>query len=502
MQSVSCQIMREIENSAFALGHSPESLMRQAGKRMAETLLRYYPCSRHAIAYLGKGHNAGDALVILMHLAQAGWRVELRLSTPLDQLAPLTGKMYDELRVSPLDAPPAVTNSTLLLDALLGIGAEGPLRPPLSDAAAEMNTLRQSFGCSTIAIDTPSGINADTGECYANSVLADHTLSIGFPKSGILTENALPQVGAISHITLDALTDQAPTTSPDNALSLITHQSLTRIKRPFDTHKGQAGRVGIWAGSAGMLGAAALCASAALKAGAGLVTLHLPSSLYPSITPLLPPEIMVALDTSPDSLLNKNYDAIVIGPGIGKPEPELEDALMDLISQTQIPMVIDADMLNVIARSQLLYNISKTAILTPHPGEMQRLMPTTTSREATAKLFSERYPCTLLYKGARTLVANADSPIFANSTGSPAMATAGQGDVLAGLISALCAQNYPPLEAAKTAAWLAGEAAMLALADGSESTETLTASSVISYLHHAFEAIPAKPPQPQSSANQ
>ncbi len=481
--------MREIEDAVFALGHTPIDLMLQAGKRMSEVILRYYPQKKAATAFISKGHNAGDALVVLKHLSEAGWEIAIRSAFEEYELAPLTQEMLGRLGAVHWNYESSPAPGSLLIDALLGIGAQGPLRPPLAELASTMNQLRLNSGCTVVALDTPSGIDGSTGEVYAEAVEADHTLCVGLPKSGLLTSSTINHVGAITLVPLDSLIPHYPTFDAD-ALQLITPQSLKRKLRNFDTHKGRAGRVGIWAGSEGMLGAAALTATAALKAGAGLITLFTTPHLYPTLASMVPHEIILNTSDDPLLLLQQNFDALVLGPGMGTPNSITAKKLLELIEKTKLPTVVDADMLNLIAHTGNQQLLSHHCILTPHPGEMQRLFPSTNSREETARAFCKRYPSTLLYKGARTIVSAHNEALYINSSGTPAMATAGQGDVLSGLIAGLCAQRYSKIEAAKLGAWLTGEAAQIALAKGTESQETLTASSVLNHLHKAFLAVP------------
>jgi hydroxyethylthiazole kinase-like uncharacterized protein yjeF len=205
---------------------------------------------------------------------------------------------------------------------------------------------------------------------------------------------------------------------------------------------------------------------------------------------MLPPEIMLQPCSSPTTMLEKNFDALVLGPGIGTPSASLASQLLEVAEKSKVPTIIDADMLNLIARENKLSSLSTHSILTPHPGEMNRIFPSSASREEIARNFCQRHPFTLLLKGARTIITAPNSPLFINSTGTPAMATAGQGDVLSGLIGGLCAQGYHQIEACKLAAWLAGESAQLALASQAETEETLTASSIIRFLPAAFLAVP------------
>ena len=486
MKSVTTQAMRDIEDAAFSQGITAEYLMDIAGLKIAETLLRYYPHTQQVTAYLGKGHNAGDALVALTHLREAGWDVNLTASCSAEELAPLTQQKLAKLGDSYLFEQIAPQPGSLIIDALVGIGASGALREPLAELALEINSLRNDLGCTVVALDIPSGVDADTGAITEGAVLADHTLSIGFPKAGILASQAISHVGAISHLTLDLLEEPA-----DSKLQLITPQTLTRKRRDFDTHKGQMGRIGIWAGSEGMLGAAVLTATASLKAGAGLVTAFVPHTLYPVLATMMPHEVIVKPALDPRVMLDLDFDAIIIGPGIGDPVPSLADRLLFVAENCKMPLVLDADMLNLIAREDKLSLMHDNCILTPHPGEMLRLFPQAAEldRETTISKLSSEIPSTIVYKGARTLITQNNDTLHVNSSGTPAMATAGQGDVLAGFIASFCAQGYTNLEASKLATWIAGEAAQLALASGQHTEETLTASTLFGYMAPALDKV-------------
>lgn len=481
--------MRAIENRAFSERRTPEELMDEAGYKIAQKVLHYFPKVKKVTAYLGKGHNAGDAIVALQHLKEAGWTVNIQTNILQRGLAPLTQKKLMALGVNYYQNQQKPESGSVLLDGLLGIGAKGPLRDKVAGLAEAINHHRNENNCSVVALDIPSGVDGDTGEIYEHAVEADLTITIGFPKTGLLTSRALNHVGALSLIKLDAL---KPEISGElSTLHLICEHSLSRKRRKFDTHKGTAGRVAIWAGSLGMLGAAALTATAALKAGAGLVTIFILPELFHTLAAMIPSEVMLRPSTSPLEMLDSGFNAIAMGPGMGNPEESISQELLEVAAKSDKPVILDADMLNLIASKGVLDQLTQHNILTPHPGEMARLMPESRNltREETVSTFTQSSPATLLFKGARTIVSQKGSPLFINSSGTPAMATAGQGDVLTGIIVGLCAQGYEQLEATKLAAWLAGEAAQIAIAEEHDTDETLTASSVLAHLHKAFAQI-------------
>jgi NAD(P)H-hydrate epimerase len=255
--------------------------------------------------------------------------------------------------------------------------------------------------------------------------------------------------------------------------------------RGFDTHKGQCGRVAVVAGSQKYPGAARLCSTAAVKAGAGLVTLFVPPDIAPVLSSSVIPEVMVSPVADLREILHQKFDAVAIGPGIGRERDEMVRAF---IAECPVPCVIDADALNAISPDpSCLKNNPAPRLLTPHPLEMERLFPQNSLiRRQWLEDFVAEYPVTLLLKGARTLIGECGAPPAYNTTGHPGMATGGMGDVLTGVAAALLAQGKSPLQSAKLAAWLCGHAAELAIRDGHASQESLTASDIITHLGPAF----------------
>lgn len=490
MSAVTTAEMRSLELAAISDGWTEQQLMNLAGEQLAHAIARFFATSGTIIAYLGKGHNAGDALVALRFLRDRfRWKVALRSAFSADQWSPLTRIQYFELG-SPeiLKNPPdwqTVDRPLILLDGLLGIGANGPMRPPLIDLSKEMASLRQQFGAKVAAIDLPSGLDADTGEIFENTVVADVTFTIGSAKCGLLFEHASDAVGALAVVPVAPLTAE---TSGD--FDLITPSTLHsgHAPRPFSFHKGRAGRVGILAGSTAYSGAAVLAGTGALRGGAGLVTIHAPADAAAMISSKCPPEIMVLACDDPRELLNSRYDSLVIGCGLHVTDDAYQTAILDLIDATELPTVIDAEALNLLAKRDDFSKLKPNHLLTPHPGEFQRLAPDLKEvpREESARIFTSRTAATLLLKGSRTLVTRDGFPLWANSTGHPGMATGGHGDLLSGVIGALLAVGNPLADAACRAAWLCGRAAERALLEPHLSPESLLPSDVLHHLGGAF----------------
>lgn len=491
MGLIDCQEMRELEEKVFQAGASAEALMDKAGRRLGEVLRALYPEPGTAVAYLGRGNNGGDALVALQVLRSAGWAIALRCPFQPLELGLLPSRKLRELgevelqqdAFEPRDHP----GPLLLIDGLLGIGASGPLRDPLRPLAVEMNDLRARAGARVVAVDIPSGLNGDTGEPGEGAVRADLTATIAIPKRGLVADGALNHVGRIEVIALEELP------VPAGGDHLTTARNLRPLLPPrdFEIHKGQAGRVGIVAGSRGMLGAAGLAALGALRGGAGLVTVYVMEQDYPLlISAGPPPEAMIRPVGSYAEVGDDGQDVLVVGPGLGRPGSREERALLDLLGRNDIPLVVDADALNLLATAGVAGRVHRQMVLTPHPGEMQRLFPEggELSRAERARQFVATCPCTLLYKGARTIVTSRGEELHYNSTGHPGMATGGQGDVLSGLLGALVAGGLRLTDAARAAAWLAGRAAELALEAG-QSERSLTAGDTARSLGEAFRAL-------------
>lgn len=479
------------EAAAKASGWSEEQLLNLAGERLGRAIGRFFPRPGTVIGYLGKGHNAGDALVALRILRdEFGWKIAARLAFPITECSPLTRTKWDEVGIRvPLDRSPAwrdFERPLILLDGLLGSGTSGALREPLVQFAREMATLRLQAGARIAAVDLPSGIDPDSGRISADTVTADITFMIGNAKQGLLRAEAAAATGALAVVPVEPLT-----ASGSGFYEIISPQTLhfAKAPRPFDFHKGMAGRVAVVAGSEAYPGAAVLAATGALRGGGGLVTLFVPSSVRSLIATMCPPEIIIRGYQNPSQVLESRFDSLVVGCGLGEIDPDTGHGLLVLISNSTVPTVVDADALNFIARSAAIGIFSKNHILTPHPGEFARLAPTLVElpREEAARQFSDRCPAVLLLKGCRTLVTQSGAPVYHNSTGTPAMATGGQGDLLAGVIGARLAIGDSAVEAAVLSAWLCGRAAEIAMQDANTSEQSLTPSDVLLRLGGAFK---------------
>jgi NAD(P)H-hydrate epimerase len=373
----------------------------------------------------------------------------------------------------------------LLLDGLLGIGAVGVPRDTIKELIAEMNALRIESGAFTVAVDIPSGLDATSGEIPGECVQADLTVTLGAVKSGLVADAATAVVGRLALVELPGVS----VVGGDSA-SISTSVALRSLlpTRNFDSYKGTYGHIGILAGSAGFLGAARLCSSAAVHAGGGLVTLYALPDCHDFLAATCIPEVMLQRITSYTEIPTEKLDVLALGPGLGSEHHEL---LRELVRDCRIPCVVDADALNAVAHDpSLLAQCSGPRLLTPHPGEMERLFPRERrARRDWAMEFTQKYPVTLLLKGARTIITEKGlSPVF-NSTGNPGMGSGGMGDVLTGVCAALVGSGHSNRNAAMLGAWLCGRAAEMAIFNGTDSQESLSASSVIAYLGLACSSL-------------
>ena len=493
---VTPQQMQALEQSAFTAGANPEALMEEVGRQMALVVRQFCPVPGRCAAAFGRGHNGGDALVTARLLSEAGWRVDLVPAYPAAQWAPLTARKWEQAgRCETLDSEafskwqPSPATPCVLLDGLLGVGARPGLPEPVARLCRRLNALREASAARTFAIDIPTGLDGSTGAADSDAIVADVTLTVGFAKTGLLADGAEHWVGRLAVLPLEALHALAPS---QPALEIATPEALASSwpRRPAGLHKGDCGRVTLVAGSLGSVGAAALAARGALRAGAGLVTLCVPEAVYEPAAAQAPAECMVQPLGDLREVLGFRADALGLGPGLGKALP---DAVCELVRKAPCPAVVDADALNILAdgRMDTLGHCSAGRLLTPHPGEMSRLAPELAGldRRTVVERFTNRWPVTLLLKGARTLVGTGGTRLGYNTTGNPGMASGGMGDVLTGVCAALLARGLPPHTAGLLGAWLCGRSAEALLSSGRRSEESLLASDVADSLGAAFTAL-------------
>ncbi|HVF70504.1 MAG TPA: NAD(P)H-hydrate dehydratase [Chthoniobacterales bacterium] len=482
--------MRAAEEAAFASGIEVEALMDRAGAGIAACVRKFFPDPARAIVFAGKGHNGGDALVAARILKDAGWNVDLRLAFPEEECAELTRTKLNAFRRDELPLVPGRgephSSALIVLDGLIGLGAKHLLREPVRTAAQEINRLRREERAFVVAVDLPTGLDGDSADRDPDCVVADCTATIGFVKHGLVSDDVIDYVGRLEVIDLPELTVPPPSAGD----LFATPQSLFGLlpRRPFNIFKNQVGRIGIVAGSPGLIGAALMTTEGALRGGAGLVELFVPKDIYPIVAAAAPAEAMVKPVRSYRDLVDEKMDVWAVGPGLGKAEAK---DVLKLIERVSAPMVVDADGLNILAGDvQTLKRCAGPRLLTPHPGEMKRLAdPGRMSRAGMARSFTDAFAVTLLLKGARTIVAERGRPLSYNSSGNPGMATGGMGDVLTGVCAALAGQGLPLYDAARIAAWTCGRAAEIAIFERGESEQSLLPRDVLANLGSAFKTL-------------
>lgn len=479
--------MQELEAELISSGIPAETLMNDAARQIAEAIPACLPACRRCLAYIGKGNNGGDAIAVLRFLREKGWHVSIRSPFPVEEWSPLAKKQLSllpdaEIAESPIHSP--LPPGTLILDGILGLGSRKGLNPPLTGLCDEINQLRiKSPRCKTWAIDLPTGVDADTGIPDEHAIIADITSPIGTVKRGLVADEATRYVGRLIPIPIQGLHPV------EREASICTARTLLPLIAPrdYELFKNKAGHVGIIAGSPGMTGAARLCAEAALRAGAGLVTLFVREDIYPIVAAATPAAIMVKPVGSFADIEHSTFSSLLIGPGLGTPNPGDSRAIVRILREFSNPIVLDADGLNLAAHHG--WKLGANILATPHPGEIRRLLKDIqpgTSRIETARAFTQRHQATLILKGARSIItASGKQPCY-NTSGGPAMATAGQGDVLAGICSGLCAQGIPLFEAACLGAYLCGKSSDILVFREKETEQTLTAHDTLAGLAQAF----------------
>lgn len=468
MKIVLTSEMRAAEAAAVADGIPEFALMKRAGK-MAARLIAAWMRRRHfsRIVFLcGGGNNAGDALVAAKLLA-GKYPISLWLSRPLDSLRGAAAQAAAELP----DAVKATATADfdalelapgdLLVDGMLGIGLSGEVRPPLADVIGRVNSSKLPV----IALDVPSGMDSDTGAGRCPGCEALHaacTVTFGAPKRGLFTPDGVKFSGTlvVADIGLAAYTEN---TACEAYTDFEAIDDLPRFDA--DTHKNRRGRLLVMAGSRRYPGAAALATLAALRGGAGVVY-----SVVPAGTPLCVAHAAIPLElpatgqggfaSVPEWRTFREPTALVAGPGWG------DDVPVSVLSEVlKFPgkLLLDADALNLLVRHPEIWSPREDVVLTPHPGEAERLriafgIPESGSRSEAAAALAARLGAVIVLKGARTVTATEAGELALNTSGSPDLATAGSGDVLAGLIGALLANGMPVSTAAKLGVFIHGRA--------------------------------------------
>ncbi|MFH1169616.1 MAG: NAD(P)H-hydrate dehydratase [Chloroflexota bacterium] len=483
MKIVTSEQMRQIEQACTGIGLPTDVLMENAGRAIAEEVRRILGNTgqQHILLLIGPGNNGGDGLVAARHLHDWGATASLYLCHQRPGDANL--ELVKQRGVTCIEAAQddgqeqlkkLLATASCVIDALFGTGKVRPLEGVFQNTLQQVAAARkENKNLRLIAVDLPSGLNADTGAADLACLYADYTITLGLPKPGLFQFPGAERAGrvTIADIGIPASLAESVTTE------LITEDWARDVlpRRPLDANKGSFGRVLAVAGSINYVGAAYLACSGALRVGAGLVTLATASSLQPILaaklaeTTYLPlpefqPGIVAPQAAELVSQQSGQYNVLLIGCGLGQSQSAMKFIGSIFLKPGLPSLVLDADALNTLAKVPRWWQeLTGDAILTPHPGEMSRLcgLPVEeiqSDRAGTAARLAREWHKTVVLKGAYTVIAAPDGRCRISPTANPGLASAGTGDVLAGAIAGLLAQGLPPFDAAALGVYLHGRA--------------------------------------------
>jgi hydroxyethylthiazole kinase-like uncharacterized protein yjeF len=517
MKVLTAAQMREIDRKAIEeIGLPGPVLMENAGLRIAAALRGLFPEVRggRVVIVAGKGNNGGDGMVVARHLHNLGYEVEILLLAKVDELkgdALLNARICRNMGL-PLreTAGPqewsagvkAFQGARVIVDAIFGTGLLKPAEGLFAQAIGDINRAR-AF---KLAVDIPSGLSSDTFRLIGPAVKADLTVALAAPKVGHVLPPSEDLVGEL--LIADIGIPRALFADKSLRLEMVEEEFVLPLfgRRKRDSHKGTYGHLLVISGSLGKTGAATMAGRAALKMGAGLVTVATAASCLPLVARSMP-ELMteplaetkektIAAEAAGRAVdLCRGKDGLVLGPGLST-HPSTARFVGELLARVKLPVVIDADGLNILAENQgLLPKLPRPAILTPHPGEFGRFLGLGASAVLDKRLdlvreFANKHNVTLVLKGHRTLIATADGRTFINSTGNPGLASGGTGDVLSGMVGGQLVQEKEALKAALSAVYAHGLAGDRAAQKCSQ--KALTATDIIRFLPAALKELEEK----------
>ena len=482
MLIVTAEQMREIDRLTIEKYGVPSlTLMERAGEAVTRAIQKRFArnAKKGVLIVAGKGNNGGDGLVVARLLKKKRIPCEVALLARAEELSidathnlraylKLKGKVT-EISAQRLDLLSArMSKNAVIVDAILGTGIKSEVRGLFADAI----TLINAAGLPVVAVDIPSGLDTDKGGPLGVAIQAEMTAALGFPKLGEVIYPGVRYTGQL--VVADIGLDERAVAQVVPQAELLERETVRWLvpRRDSDTHKGSYGHLLIVAGSRGKTGAAILASRAAMRSGAGLATLAAPralnsifaSALVEVMTEPLRDNVAEEIEALSDDewrRLLKRKDALLFGPGIGV-SPATQNMLRWLLRNLAMPWVIDADGLNnLVLEIDRLRHARVAPVLTPHPGEMARLTGKSAAevnadRVGIARSFAVEHRCHLVLKGARTVIATPDGKISINPNGNPGMASAGMGDVLAGILTALLGQELRPEDAMKLGVYLHG----------------------------------------------
>ncbi|MBR1947532.1 MAG: NAD(P)H-hydrate dehydratase [Bacteroidaceae bacterium] len=489
---------------AYTIEHEPISsimLMERAAAALTRAILARYPQGPFAI-FAGQGNNGGDALAVARMLAVGGHKVDVWLVAPAERLSPDCATNLHSLQAMAAGGlfaltlhfvcgsftPPQMVPGAVVIDGLFGSGLTRPVEGLYATVIKYINSLP----CDVVAIDIPSGLMGEdnSGNNYSNIVKATVTYTLQFPKLSMLFAENAPYVGVFE--TLDISLSKEAMDNEPTPYYITTLADIKPLlpRRAKHAHKGNFGRALLVAGSEGMAGASVLAARAALRSGVGLLTLCVPHCNNEIVQRSVPeamtiPSFGEQYISAPPAV--DKYTAVAVGPGLGQ-APATEDVLLALIDACRVPMVVDADALNILSRNrEYLARLPQGSIITPHIGEFTRLAGECCSSyerlQRAMALARENNICIVL-KGAYTAVVTPQGTVSFNTTGNAGMATGGSGDTLTGILLALLAQGMDAPSAAQLGVYIHGFAGDIAAARVGKTA--LIASDIIDSLPTAW----------------
>lgn len=499
MKLYSADEMSRADNAAQDLGISGGVLMERAAVAMAGEILKRSPLrGRRALAVCGGGNNGGDGFVIARELRRAGVEVSVVATRdeysgdPATNLAVLRNFGIEIHGPERLDG--LLEGTDLVVDALLGTGFSGAVREKEAALIRRLNDARVT----TVAVDVPSGVNGSTGEVAGEAVHADVTICAHAAKIGCVISPGRERAGEVVVVDI-GIPPEAEDFRP--GVEWTDKESLRGIvpRTGEPAHKYSAGALLVVAGSRAMTGAPVMSVRGAQRAGCGIVFLATPGSAAPAVDIKLTEALVygVAEDDAGgmtsgalEQILEHagRASALAVGPGIGTGEESLR-LVEGILREAEIPVLLDADAVTVLSGSEALVRRDAPIVLTPHAGELGRLLGSGAKEVSAHRLHSarqaaEEYGCCVLLKGSDTLIVEAEKAAV-NSTGSVALATAGTGDVLTGVIGALLSRGIDAYEAARTGAWVHGRAAELWLEETGWPEESMSATDLLPYVPRA-----------------
>lgn len=490
-------------------------LMERAGLSVALKVRELFE-KKKVIVLAGGGNNGGDGIAAARNLHNWGWNVTVLLMLREDKLSPECLTQYRIAKQNGVavefrkEVSERDLHSAIVIDAMLGTGINKAVTSPMTDVIRFLN----ESAVKVVSVDVPSGISSDTGQVMGEAVRADFTVTFGLPKIGHLLFPGADYAGSLF---IEDIGFPEIVLKDDRMITETLEQRAVAMLMPDRqrySYKGDYGHILIVAGSKGKTGAAVMAAEACLRSGAGLVTLGIPETLVNIFQTRAKEEMILPLpDTGEGTLsakasekvrdfLTHHADVLAIGPGITASEDTF-NLMVNLLEATAVPMVLDADALNVIGgRRELFRKVKAPVVLTPHTGEMARLLRSAsgksskepneydtrrgveTDRIRVSRTYAKETGVTLVLKGVPTIIADSEGRILINTTGNPGMATAGAGDVLTGMIAGLLGQGMNPLDASCAAVYLHGRAGDIA--SRTKGMHSLIASDIIGTISDAF----------------